>query len=56
MLATRTIKDIDKDLAHLRMIVADTLRDSERWNIAWERIDQLLEERVVLRAAAKELV
>lgn len=42
---TRTVDDIDKDLKNLRGIVADSLRDSEPWKVAWERIDELLEER-----------
>jgi hypothetical protein len=45
MLAARTVEDIDRDLDHLRNIVADSLRGGEQWDIAWERIDELLEER-----------
>jgi hypothetical protein len=53
MLVLRTVEDIDKDLRNLRNIIGDSLRDSEPWKIAWERIDELLEERKLL---AKELV
>ena len=52
---TRTVEEIDRDLKNLRNIVADTLRDSDPWTIAWERIDELLEERKKL-SAAKELI
>jgi hypothetical protein len=45
VLAVRTVKDIDKDLDKLRNIIADSLRGGDQWNIAWERIDELLEER-----------
>jgi hypothetical protein len=45
VLAVRTVKDIDKDLDHLRDIIADSLRGGDQWNVAWERIDELLEER-----------
>jgi hypothetical protein len=45
VLAVRTVKDIDKDLDTLRNIIADSLRGGDKWNIAWERIDELLEER-----------
>jgi len=54
MPALRTLDDIEKDLRHLRNIVADTLRDSDPWMIAWERIDELLEERN--RLTVKELI
>lgn len=53
MLVLRTVEDIDKDLRNLRNIIGDSLRDSEPWKIAWERIDELLEER---KSLAKELV
>jgi hypothetical protein len=46
MLALRTVEDIDNDLRNLRNIIADSLRDSDPWNVAWERINQLLEERI----------
>jgi hypothetical protein len=49
MLALRTVEDIDKDLKRLRNIIGDSVRDSEPWKIAWERIDELLEERRVLK-------
>lgn len=42
---TRSVEDVDMDLNNLRNIVADSLRDSEPWKVAWERIDGLLEER-----------
>jgi hypothetical protein len=45
MLAVRTVEDIDKDLGHLRNIIADCLRNGDQWNITWERINELLEER-----------
>jgi len=45
MLATRTVEDIDRDLGNLRNIIADSLRGGDKWNVAWERIDELLEER-----------
>jgi len=56
MLALRTVQDIDKDLRNLRNIVSDTLRDSDPWNIAWERINELLEERTRLLIAKEELI
>ena len=43
---TRSVEDVDADLKNLRNIIADSLRDSEPWKVAWERIDELLEERV----------
>ena len=49
MLAIRTVEDIDKDLKNLRNIIGDSVRDSEPWTIAWERIDELLEERALLK-------
>jgi hypothetical protein len=45
MLAVRTVEDIDRDLKNLRNIIGDSVRDSEPWTVAWERIDELLEER-----------
>ena len=42
---TRSVDDVDTDLNNLRNIIADSLRDSEPWKVAWERIDELLEER-----------
>lgn len=42
---TRSVDDVDTDLKNLRNIIADSLRDSEPWKVAWERIDELLEER-----------
>lgn len=42
---TRSVEDIDADLSNLRNIIADSLRDSEPWKVAWERINELLEER-----------
>ena len=42
---TRSVDDVDTDLKNLRNIVADSLRDTEPWKVAWERIDELLEER-----------
>lgn len=42
---TRSVDDVDTDLKNLRNIVADSLRDSDPWKVAWERIDELLEER-----------
>jgi len=56
MLALRTVQDIDKDLKNLRNIVSDTLRGGDPWNIAWERINELLEERTRLLIAKEELV
>ena len=49
MLAVRTVEDIDKELMYLRGRAADTLRGGEQWNVIWERIDQLLEERREIR-------
>ena len=46
MLAVRTVEDIDRDLGKLRNIIADILRGGDQWNITWERIDELLEERI----------
>jgi hypothetical protein len=46
---TRSVGDVDIDLENLRNIVADSLRDSEPWKIAWERIDELLEERTTMK-------
>jgi hypothetical protein len=48
MLAVRTVEDIDRDLGKLRNIIADILRGGDQWNITWERIDELLEERKTL--------
>jgi hypothetical protein len=48
MLALRTVEEIDKDLKNLRNIIGDSVRDSEPWKVAWERIDELLEERAAL--------
>jgi len=42
---TRNVEDVDSDLNNLRGITSDCLRDSEQWNTAWERINELLEER-----------
>lgn len=41
----RTIENVDRDLDHLRNVAADSLRGGDRWNITWERINELLEER-----------
>lgn len=41
----RSLKDIDKDLLRLANLAQDQLRDSEQWNITWDRINELLEER-----------
>jgi hypothetical protein len=46
---TRSVDDVDTDLKNLRNIVADSLRDSEPWKVAWERIDELLEERATMK-------
>lgn len=45
---TRSVEDVDADLNRLRNIAADCLRDSEQWNTAWERINELLEERTTM--------
>jgi hypothetical protein len=50
MLVLRTVEDIDRDLKNLRNIIGESIRDSEPWKIAWERIDELLEERRMLKA------
>lgn len=39
------MEDIDTDLRNLRNIAIDCVHGSDKWVIAWERIDQLLEER-----------
>jgi hypothetical protein len=49
MLALRTVEDIDKDLRNLRNIIGESVRDSEPWKIAWERVDELLEERTKIK-------
>lgn len=53
MLAVRTVEDIDRGLAELRNMIGESVRGSDRWQIAWERIDELLEER---RGLAEEMV
>jgi hypothetical protein len=42
---TRTQQDVDKDLKRLGNLAKDQLRDSDQWNITWDRINELLEER-----------
>lgn len=42
---TRSLPDVDKDLKRLGNLAKDQLRDSEQWNITWDRINELLEER-----------
>lgn len=44
-----TIEQVDKELKKLRSITLDTRRDSERWKLAWEKMDRLLEERFALK-------
>lgn len=53
---TRSVEDVDADLNRLRNIAADCLRDSEQWNTAWERINELLEERVNMPKIPEEEV
>jgi hypothetical protein len=45
MLAVRTVEDVDRGLSELRNMIGESVRGSDRWLIAWERIDELLEER-----------
>jgi hypothetical protein len=48
MVKTRTTQQIDLELKKLRAAVLDSRRDSDRWKLAWEKIDKILEERFAL--------
>lgn len=42
---TSTVDDLDVELERLSVLAKDYRRDTLRWNIVWDRIDRLLEER-----------
>lgn len=45
VMKTRSVEEIDGELRKLRQQVLDCVRGTEKWNVTWEWIDKLLEER-----------
>lgn len=52
---TLTAEDLDKELAQLGNLAKDYLRGTHQWNIVWERIDHLLEQRGKISLVGEEI-
>jgi hypothetical protein len=52
---TVTAEDLDKELEQLGNLAKDCLRGTHRWNILWERIDHLLEQRGRISLVSEEI-
>ena len=46
--------DLDKEIARLSGLAQDCFYGSFRWNLVWERIDRLLDERGKITVELKE--